>query len=201
MKFREVYLRLCASIGIITFPLLFGLAGLAKPLVVVTLGHKWIPIIPLVIIFSPIGIFQSIGTTVGNIYLAKGKTDLMLLWGCATGSLYILSFVVGLKWGMIGVAVAYGIVTLIVLYPSLLIPFRLINLPVSYLGQVLWRPLMASLLMLMVILGLKSTLLANLENGLLLTILIPAGGMAYLAASWIVNRLQLREVITLLFEK
>ena len=117
------------------------------------------------------------------------------------GALYILFFAIGLKWGIIGVAVAYGIGTLIVLYPSLIIPFKLINLPISYLGQVLWRPLMASLLMLIVILGLKSTLLANLENGLLLTILIPAGGMAYLAASWVVNRLQLREVITLLFEK
>ena len=79
MKFCEVYLRLCSSIGIVTFPLLLGMAGLAKPLILVTLGHKWAPIIPLLIILSPVGILQSIGTTVGHIYLAReNKSDVLM---------------------------------------------------------------------------------------------------------------------------
>ena len=124
----------------------------------------------------------------------------MFLWGCASGALYISFFAIGLKWGIIGVAVAYGIGTLIVFYPSLVIPFKLINLPILYLGRVLWRPLMASLLMLMAILGLKFTLLVNLANGLVLSILILTGAFVYLVASWLINRLQLREIMGLIWE-
>jgi len=81
IRFSRVYLQLCASIGLVTFPLLLGMMALAKPLVFVALGPKWELVVPLLMILSSIGLFQTIGTTVGSIYLAKGRTDLMLKWG------------------------------------------------------------------------------------------------------------------------
>jgi len=42
-------------------------------------GAGWMPVIPLLLILAPLGAVQSIATTVGHIYMAKGRTD-WALW-------------------------------------------------------------------------------------------------------------------------
>ena len=81
----------------------------------------------------------------GAIYQAKGRTDWMFLWGLGSGMMVVIAFIVGLSWGIVGVATAYAIVTLFVLaYPSFAIPFRLIHLPVGALIRAVWPPFAAS---------------------------------------------------------
>jgi hypothetical protein len=88
-------------------------------------------------ILSSIGLFQSVGTTVGSIYLAKGRTDLMLKWGLMACACYLLSFLIGLRWGVLGVALCYSVCGLILFYPSLAIPFYLIGLRFCEFGRVM----------------------------------------------------------------
>jgi len=137
IRFCRIYLQLCVSIGLVTFPLLLGMLALAKPLVVVALGPQWEMVAPLLMILSAIGLFQTVGTTVGSIYLAKGRADLMLKWGLVAGVLVLLSFGIGLRWGVLGVALCYSICSLILFYPSLAIPFHLIGLRLSEFGRVM----------------------------------------------------------------
>lgn len=151
IKFLKVYLNLCASIGLVTFPLLLGMVALAKPLVFVALGPKWDLVVPLLMILSLIGLFQTIGTTVGSIYLAKGRTDLMLKWGLMACASYLLSFGIGLRWGVLGVAICYSLCGLILFYPSLAIPFHLIGLRFSEFGRVMIPILIMGLSMLALI--------------------------------------------------
>jgi len=65
--------------------------------------------IPILQVFCLLGLIQSIGTTVGWIYQSQGRTDIMFRWGLVSGSIFIISFVVGLRWGALGVAVAYTV--------------------------------------------------------------------------------------------
>ena len=147
-RFREAYLRLCGAIALITFPAMIAVFLLAEPLVLAVLGARWLPIVPLVLIFSLLGGVQSVGTTVGQIYLAKGRTDWLFRWGIVAGSLLILSFVIGLRWGVIGVAAAYALTSgLVLLYPNFAIPFRLIGLSVRELAAAVWPAVKYSLLM------------------------------------------------------
>lgn len=146
-RFRKAYLRACAMIAVITFPLMLGMLVAAEPLVAAILGSRWMPIVPLLMILAPVGMIQSVGTTVGHIYMAKGRTDWMFRWGLAAGVLAVTSFVVGLSWGMTGVATAYAIVSLLLLHPNFAIPFRLISLPVRDLALTLWPGLVCSLVM------------------------------------------------------
>lgn len=194
-RFRNAFLKVAGAIALATFPMMFGLWALVEPFVLTVFGPQWRPVILLLTILVPVGMIQSVGTTVGAIYQARGHTDWMFRWGVLSGIIFIAAFFLGLRWGIVGVATAYTIVSLILVYPSFAIPFRLINLPVRNLGKVLWRPLVACLVMLAGILALKNILPENLEGRWVLSFSVPAGCLVYLAASWYMNREQVMEVI------
>lgn len=192
-KFRSVYLKVVSMIALITFPLMVGLWSLAEPFVLTFFGSKWQSVILLLMIMAPLGMVQSIGTTVGAIYQAKDRTDWIVRWGIISSIVVMSSFVIGLRWGIVGVATAYTIATFLLSYPSFAIPFHFIHLPMRDFGMVLWRPLAASILMLGVLLGVKFLLPTSLVSSWLLGILVPIGFVAYLLASWLINREQIQE--------
>jgi O-antigen/teichoic acid export membrane protein len=127
-RFRRIYLRTCSSIALITFPLMAGAAILAEPLIKTVYGPQWASVIPVLTILAPVGLVQSILTTVGQIYTAKGRTDLMFRVGGTASVVCVISFIVGLPWGILGVAFSYSICIALLLLPCLYIPFRLIDL-------------------------------------------------------------------------
>ena len=128
-RFRSAYTRSCMLIGLITFPVMAGIGVIADPFIRTLLGPKWIPVIPVFQILVPVGVVQSIQTTVGQIYLSKGRTDWMFRWGIVSTICLVTSFVVGVRWGIMIVAASYAIVYgSVVAYAGFAIPFRLIGL-------------------------------------------------------------------------
>jgi PST family polysaccharide transporter len=200
-RFRTAYLRVAASIASVTFPLMLGLLALVAPFVLAILGEQWEPVIILLIILAPVGLTQSIGTTVGTIYQATGRTDWMFWWGATAGILRVIAFVIGLRWGIVGVATAYAIITFALLYPNYAIPFRLIQLRVPKFALSLWRPFISSLLMATIVYLGKSLLPADLSNQWQLGILVPLGVVVYILITWFLNRSQLMEMWDLVRSK
>ena len=145
-RFRSAYLRTCRIIALATFPLMLGLAVTAVPFVRLFLGSHWMPVATLLIIFAPLGALQSI-TVVTLIYNAQGRADLNLRWNLFASTMYVASFVVGLHWGIFGVATAYSIVWTLLMIPSLLIPFRLVGLTLKEYFRALWPTVWMSLAM------------------------------------------------------
>jgi O-antigen/teichoic acid export membrane protein len=133
-QFGRIYLKVASAIALISFPLMLGLMALAGPFMLTLFGPAWIPVIPLLLILAPLGAVQSIATTVGSIYMAKGRTDWALWMSIAWGLLIVLSFVLGLPWGILGVTASYALMFLLLTYPAFAIPFRLIGLRVRDLG-------------------------------------------------------------------
>jgi PST family polysaccharide transporter len=119
----------------------------------------------------------------------------MFRWGVAAGVIYLLAFIIGLRWGIVGVAVAYAITSLMLTYPNFAIPFTLIDLPIRNFSEVLWRPFVACLIMFAGILALKIILPPDLTGNWVLAVLVPVGGLIYLATNWLMNRNQVMELI------
>ena len=94
------------------------------------LGDKWEGMAALLMILAPIGMIQSIVTTVGSIYTAKGTTGLMFKIGAANAVVTVASFAAGLPYGVHGVALAYAIANAIMLYPNLKFAWDQIDLGV-----------------------------------------------------------------------
>jgi PST family polysaccharide transporter len=196
------YLRATAAITIITAPLMFGFFVLREPFVAVVLGERWLPVSGVLAWLVPVGLLQSIGTTVGTLYLSTGRTDVMFRWGIGAGLIVIPAFCIGLQWGVVGVATAYAIVTLLFFWPSLAIPFRWIGLKVS---DVLLR-LMPSIATAAVMAGIIEILAvvwpANANNQLFrLIILVIIGIIAYVGISMRTQRAILSDIYCAVFNR
>ena len=140
VRFRAAYLRVVQIVAVVCFPLMVGLLLTADTVVPVMLGIKWMPAVPILMVLCPIGLIQSVGTLVGHIYTAKGRADWMMYWGIVFGCLTICGFLIGVRWGALGVAVSYAVVNLLLVYPDVAIPFRLIKLAPFEYWQVLRAP-------------------------------------------------------------
>ena len=147
-----------------------------------------------VLIFAPVGLIQSIGTTVGSIYLAKkGKPGLLFKWGLFAGSIFIMSFVIGLQWGIAGVAACYAIASFALTYPSMAIAVRLIGLTVRDCLSVLWRPLLCSIVMALVLVPIDKALSTVWIGWKSLAVDGLVGFLAYAGMSLMFNSAQLGE--------
>ena len=195
-RFSRIYLDVASTIALFTFPLMTGLFLLAKPFISVTLGPKWQQVALLIQILAPVGAVQSIATTVGLIYQAKGKTDWLFRWGIFSVSVIIIAFIIGIQYGIVGVATAYGIIIFMITYPNFAIPFRLIELQFTDLLQVLKIHILNSAIMATAILIVWRLLPPFISDSLLLAILIPIGMLAYFTSVYYTNRSQLTEILS-----
>ena len=109
-KVRDAYTRMIKAISLVTFPMMLVLFVITNEFIVIFFGGKWQPVIPLIRILCFCGIIQSINTTVGNIILSQGRAALQLKLGIIGTIVISLAIVVGLQWGIYGVALSYTII-------------------------------------------------------------------------------------------
>lgn len=126
---RRGYTLAVGAIAFITLPIMFGVAAVAAPLVAVLLGPQWTELVPLLWFMAPAGALQAVLSAVNSIYSAKGKADWMFYWGAASGIVQIVAYVIGLQWGLVGLAVAYLGAQLVLLPVGMALSLRLIDLP------------------------------------------------------------------------
>jgi PST family polysaccharide transporter len=197
-EFKAIYLKIIRSIAFISFPLMTAAFALAEPLTLTVFGEQWQSAGLLIMILAPVGLVQSIGTTVGMIYQAKGRTDWMLRWGIGSGIFVTIAFVIGLRWGITGVALAYLVAVCILFYPSFAIPFRLVNLSLAQLLKTTF-PFILNSGILLAILTLCMPLLIFLHSDILAIVALLIFGMiGYLCASWVSAREQLQDLWSLI---
>ena len=93
------------------------------------LGAKWIATVPVFQILAPVGLLQSVQGSIGIIYQAKGRTEWMFRWSLFVLAVTVPAFLIGARFGVVGVAAGYALaVFFVLLYPAFAIPFRLIGL-------------------------------------------------------------------------
>lgn len=143
----RVYLRMCEATAFITAPMMFGLFAVAEPFVLVVFGAKWAPMVEVLRILSLVGFVQSIGTLVGNLFLSMGRSDLMFRVGGVTGVLGVMAMVLGLRHGVTGVALYYGLLSCLAFLPQQHVALRLVGLSVTDLLPRLWGPTAAAAVM------------------------------------------------------
>jgi len=167
-RLRAAYIRTCMLIGLFTFPAMLGVAVVAEPFVAVILGKRWLPVAGLLMVFGPVGMLQSVVSTVGLLYNVTGRTDWMFRWGIFSSLLYVASFFIGLPWGIMGVAVSYAVMNVVLLIPCLMIPFHVVQLRLGEFTGKLWPSLRATLLMsILVALWLAGLKRMGVDNGLI----------------------------------
>ena len=77
-KLKVAYKKFLRVPIFVLYPVLFGLIALAKPLVLVLLGEKWLPAVPLLQVLCIASFFDPLTHINLNILYVKGRTDLVL---------------------------------------------------------------------------------------------------------------------------
>ena len=98
-------------------PVCIGIALAAPELIQIVVGEAWLgALIPLQV-FALLGIYQTPSSMLGLAYLVSQDTSRMAKWAFISTPIIILSFFIGLPWGIEGVAFAYAIASFALLWP------------------------------------------------------------------------------------
>jgi O-antigen/teichoic acid export membrane protein len=196
-RLRSAYLKAVASIALITFPIMGGLFALADDFVLVVFGPQWVEMAPLLKVLAWVGMMQSVGTTVGTIYLSMGNPGVAFRVTLVGAPVFILGLAAGLPWGIFGVAVGYAVASFSLFYYTTHTAFRFIDLTHMEFHRVLLKPLGAALAMVAALHGL-AVIIGPLTPAGRLAVGVLAGTLIYLAVSALINRGQLLEIASIL---
>lgn len=125
---RRAVLRSGGAMALIVLPMMVGLASIAEEFTHVVLGDRWSEVVPLLQILAPAGAIQALVMGCSTVFLATGRADLQFRLGLLTGIAYLVSYLVGVQWGLPGLAIAFGVAVVVMAVPGLILPLRLIDL-------------------------------------------------------------------------
>ncbi|MEJ2187578.1 MAG: MOP flippase family protein [Gemmatimonadota bacterium] len=129
-RVRHAFLQAVAVIAFITFPAMIGAWLVAPTAIPLVLGPRWAAVVPVFQILCLLGLIQSVATNTGWIFLSQGRADTRLRLQAFMTPLLILSFVVGLHWGIVGVAASYAVMSALLIPLQVRVAGRLIGMGV-----------------------------------------------------------------------
>jgi teichuronic acid exporter len=186
-------LRIGSTLG---FPVFWGLALVARDLVDIVLGNKWIgvtPVIQVICIAMPLRVLGPIASVALTAIGRPGVSVKILAWGLliAPGSI-----AVGTRWGVVGAAAAWALVVPVMF----LIAARRISValhaPLRTIMSTLFAPLCCGVCMVAVVL-LVAPLLADLRSAARLACYVALGAASYSLALRSIAPGRLNELIAL----
>lgn len=147
-RYRRYYYRAISTIAFITMPLVAMLAALSYEVIIIVLGSQWIGAAPIFKVLAFAAFLQPVVNTTGWVYTSLGQTKRMLYWGFIGIPVIVLSFIVGLPWGPLGVATSYVICSVFILtIPCLSFAFKYSHINLIGFFKAVWCPLTISLIM------------------------------------------------------
>jgi len=163
IRYKRYYTKLIAMLAFITMPLMVILFVYAKEVILVLLGSKWMDAVDIFRILCINAFIQPVATTWGLVLISLGQSKKYLNWGIVNSALIVFSFIIGLRWGGIGVAGSYTIVSYLLLLPTLWYCFKGTPVSICDFFSAISRPFIASIIMGLVTYIISSNLNISLE--------------------------------------
>ena len=155
-RYSRYYLKALSLIVSITMPGIMFLVVMSDETIRLVLGAKWVEAGRIFAVMGVAALIQPFLSTTMWLYVSSGQTKRMFKWGLISSCCVIVSFVLGLPYGGIGVAASYTICTLILVIPSLWYSTKMTPVNLSDIFDVMWRPVIATLAVGVALMLLKS---------------------------------------------
>ena len=113
-RLRHIYIKYLQITCFAVFPLMLGLAALAKPLILILLGEKWIYSVTLLQILCLGLMFDPICNINLNLLYVKGRSDLVLKLEIIKKTIAVIILISSLSFGLTGLCIGracYGVIT------------------------------------------------------------------------------------------
>jgi PST family polysaccharide transporter len=117
------YQKVIRLIALVSIPSMSFAVIMAPELIRVVWGNQWGQTIPVFAILGLNGLFQPIMSTTGTVFLARNKANWLFYCGVISTILYCTGIVIGMPYGIIGVAVGYTIASNLYVVPLMFFVF------------------------------------------------------------------------------
>lgn len=111
-RLRRGFLLTSKYVALLICPALVGLFLVAEDLIMVLFGSKWLPAVPVLRILLIAGVLRSQISIWNSILTALGRVGSYFRWSLLSAVVCVAAFLIGVRWGIVGVATGYTIATL-----------------------------------------------------------------------------------------
>jgi PST family polysaccharide transporter len=151
IRYKKYYIKLITMISFITMPLMVFLFVCSDEVIGILLGKNWAGAINIFRILAIVAFIQPVAGIGAVVLVSLGQSKRYLIWGIINSLVIVISFILGLPWGAIGVAVGYTIANYVILLPTLWYCFRRSPISITDFFSAIYRPVVASVIMGLVI--------------------------------------------------
>jgi PST family polysaccharide transporter len=118
-RYRQAYLRIMEKVIMVTMPAIALMMATSDWVVRIILGTQWMESSKLVVFMGVAALFQPVMATAGWLLVSQGRVRDMLRWSLINAPISIGAIVLGLPWGVVGVAASWSISRIFVANPLL----------------------------------------------------------------------------------
>ncbi|MET0724491.1 MAG: oligosaccharide flippase family protein, partial [Tardiphaga sp.] len=108
-RYRRVFLQITETMLLVALPGLVCIAVQSEAAVELLYGPRWIASSPLVTWFALGSLMTPLGTAASWLFITQGRTAPMLKFGLVSHAISVVSLLVGLPWGTVGVACSFAV--------------------------------------------------------------------------------------------
>ena len=185
-------------LSVVSFPILWGISSIAPEVVEVILGPAWTNVSLPLQVLGLVMPLRLVSTFVPNAVQGLGRFDVVLINIVVAFLVMVPAFAIGVQWGLMGLSLAWLIGTPVMFLLNMRRSMNVLQTRLSSLLAGMGRPAVAAVVMYGTIAACRTTAVAEFAAPVRLGILILAGALAYVAATFTVNRRGLTEVLALL---
>lgn len=138
--YRRYYLRAVEIIAFAGMPIAAFAFVAADEVVLLLLGPQWTAAVPVFRWLAPAAFLGTLNIVPGWLCVSLGHTERQVHWALAAAPITVGAFVIGLRWGIEGVAAAFSLTWCLLLIVFMAYACR--GTPVRFrnIGLAVWRP-------------------------------------------------------------
>jgi lipopolysaccharide exporter len=141
-----LFARGLAVLMAVTFPLAFGMAALAEPIILTVLGEKWRGAVAPMQILAFYALIFSAGFNLGDVYKATGRPGILTVINLVNLVIAVPLLIAASAGGLTGVAMGQVGVALVITCVNWIVAYRASGIGPSVLVRAVWAPLVAAFL-------------------------------------------------------
>jgi PST family polysaccharide transporter len=117
VRYRYAYLRVLKALLMLIHPGLLVTIVFSDLIIGVLLGSRWLDAAAIFSVLGVAGLHQMFTSTLGWLYVSQGRGGDYAKLGFVVSPVTIASFVIGIHWGVLGLAISYVISELSIRFP------------------------------------------------------------------------------------
>jgi PST family polysaccharide transporter len=184
-RYERYYTKVLNLLSFVSIPLSAYLIIFSEDIIKIVLGEKWLESTGIFRILAIGALIEPLFLTCSTVMITQKKTTRLFWWAIMYATSLIVAFLIGVRWGAIGVATGYTLAHVVLMIPSLWIGFRDTPLSIKSFFQTISMPIYFSIVM-ATVLVLFAHNATSLDSPVRIGISLAIAVSSYLGI-WIIN--------------